>query len=250
MNVAPAGRIVVFAGPSVPADTRVTNNVFDWRPPAQAGDVIDLSGERVRAIVILDGYFDERPSVRHKEILQLISESVPVLGAASMGALRAAELAPFGMIGIGRIFEAYVRGLIDGDDEVALVHGPEEFDWAPLTEPLINIRATLVAAARARVCGTAAARQIIGFARDIFFKVRTWPAILDAASVSRQFPARRLRALEAWLPQGRVDLKRLDARSCLQAAMAVGPQPVRPPPPESPANDILRRARDLRTPRD
>ena len=42
-----------------------------------------------------------------------------VFGAASMGALRAAELAPFGMIGVGAIFAAYRDGRLTGDDEVA-----------------------------------------------------------------------------------------------------------------------------------
>ena len=40
-----------------------------------------------------------------------MSEGVPVFGAASMGALRAAELHEFGMRGIGRIFEAFRDGV-------------------------------------------------------------------------------------------------------------------------------------------
>ncbi|MGV9708646.1 TfuA-like protein [Streptomyces sp. NPDC003483] len=35
---------------------------------------------------------------------------VKAIGAASIGALRAAELAPFGMFGVGRIYTAYARG--------------------------------------------------------------------------------------------------------------------------------------------
>ena len=55
-----------------------------------------------------------------------MEEGIQVLGASSMGALRAAELHGFGMIGYGTIFEWYRDGLIDGDDEVALWHEPEE----------------------------------------------------------------------------------------------------------------------------
>ena len=81
--------------------------------------------------MLIDGLFDASPAVRHKELLQLMARGVPVIGAASMGALRAAELAPFGMIGVGRIFTAYAAGALVGDDEVALLHGPEELGWTP-----------------------------------------------------------------------------------------------------------------------
>ena len=85
-----------------------------------------------QAIGIIDGYFQWAPAVWHKEILWAIQQGVHVFGAASMGALRAAELAPFGMRGVGRIFEAYRDGVLPGsgdepfedDDEVAVVHGP------------------------------------------------------------------------------------------------------------------------------
>ena len=60
-----------------------------------------------------------------------------------MGALRAVELEPFGMIGIGRVFEAYRRGFLEGDDEVAVLHGPAEIGYPTLTEALVNFRASL-----------------------------------------------------------------------------------------------------------
>jgi hypothetical protein len=40
-----------------------------------------------------------------------------------MGALRAAELHTFGMVGVGRVFEGYRDGVYEDDDEVAVVHG-------------------------------------------------------------------------------------------------------------------------------
>src|SRR5688572_32760283 len=54
----------------------------------------------------------------------LFRSGVRVFGAASMGALRAAELQPFGMIGVGQVFQAYRRGHLTDDDEVAVAHGP------------------------------------------------------------------------------------------------------------------------------
>ena len=52
-----------------------------------------------------------------------MSQGIHVFGSASMGALRA-ELCPFGMVGVGRIFEAYRDGELEDDDEVAVIHGP------------------------------------------------------------------------------------------------------------------------------
>jgi len=69
--------------------------------------------DRPRVIGIVDGYFERVPAVWHKEILWAMSRGVHVLGAASMGALRAAELHPFGMVGVGAIFEGFRDGELD-----------------------------------------------------------------------------------------------------------------------------------------
>ena len=68
----------------------------------------------------LDGYYYTVPSVTHKELLYALDAGVRVIGASSLGALRAVELAPFGRDGAGKVFEAYRSGTLDGDDEVAL----------------------------------------------------------------------------------------------------------------------------------
>ena len=70
-----------------------------------------------------------------------------MFGAASMGALRAAELAAFGMEGVGAIFEAFREGVLEDDDEVAVIHGPAEFGYPVLSEAMVNIRRTLSDAA-------------------------------------------------------------------------------------------------------
>jgi len=59
-----------------------------------------------------------------------MAQGIHVFGAASIGALRAAELDVFGMRGIGDIYEAFRDGLLEDDDEVAVLHGPEELGYA------------------------------------------------------------------------------------------------------------------------
>ena len=227
------GGIIVFAGPSLPPRLRPADPRLDWRPPAVAGDALMAKPSRPSAVVLIDGLFDEWPAIRHKELLSLISDGVPVFGGASMGALRAAELHTLGMIGVGHIFDAYRRGLIDADDEVAVLHGPASFDWSPLTEPLVNVRATLLHAVRRRVIAGPEARRLLGAARSIFYKYRTWTEVLNAGEATGAIRPERIGRFQAWLPGGYIDLKRRDAVACVEAALrhgsAIGRSRARPP---------------------
>jgi hypothetical protein len=96
----------VFVGPTVPIpDARAVLDAV-YLPPVQQGDVYRaVVHHRPRAVGIIDGYFQQVPSVWHKEILWAMAQGVHVFGSASMGALRAAELAPFGMRGVGEILK-------------------------------------------------------------------------------------------------------------------------------------------------
>ena len=47
------------------------------------------------------------------------------------------------MRGIGPIFEAYRDGVLEDDDEVAVVHGPQETGYRAGSDAMVNIRATL-----------------------------------------------------------------------------------------------------------
>src|SRR5205823_10627421 len=88
-----------------------------YLPPAAEGDVYRVALHRPQAIGIIDGYFQSVPTVRHKEILWAMNCRIHVFGSASMGALRAAELLPFGMEGVGAVFELYRDGLFEDEDK-------------------------------------------------------------------------------------------------------------------------------------
>src|SRR6266568_6283294 len=167
-----------------------------------------------RASGIVDGFFCGAPSVWHKEILWALSQGIHVFGSGSMGALRAAELHGFGMQGIGRIFEAFRDGVLEDDDEVAVVHGPAEIGFVAASEPMVNIRATLARAEADGFLSTASRRALEVFAKSLFFPHRTWHAILGGAHGLAEAELARLRS---WLPHGRVDQKREDALAMLAA---------------------------------
>src|ERR1700722_16706518 len=128
---------IVFLGPTLPVDEASQELDAIYLPPVSQGDVYRAARKRVSVIGIVDGYFDRVPAVWHKEILWAMAQGVSVFGAASMGALRAAELAEFGMQGVGWIFEAYRTGELEDDDEVAVTHEGKEY--RPLSEALVNL---------------------------------------------------------------------------------------------------------------
>jgi hypothetical protein len=132
---------------------------------------------RPAAIGLIDGLFETAATVWHMEILNALSEGVIVFGAASIGALRAVELQPFGMIGIGDVFHAYRDGEIEDDDEVAVQHGPGKL-FFPLTEAMVNIRATCDAALRAGILKLEEQWALCRIAKSLFYKCRTWDRIL------------------------------------------------------------------------
>jgi hypothetical protein len=111
-----SGATLVFVGPTLPADD-VRAAGFEPRPPAAVGDILRAAHERgVARIALVDGYFERMAAVWHKELLVALDRGIAVYGAASMGALRAAELHAFGMVGVGAIYDAYVRGALDAGD--------------------------------------------------------------------------------------------------------------------------------------
>jgi hypothetical protein len=212
-------KAVIFAGPSLPPRLRPANPRFDWRPPVRQGELYRAALERPAVIGVIDGYFEIAPTVWHKEILWAMTQGIHVFGAASIGALRAAELDSFGMRGIGSIYEAYRDGVLEDDDEVAVLHGPEELGYPPLTEAMVNIRATVTEAARQGVFSSGIAAQLREIAKALFYKNRTDDALLRAAA-DAGLPAALLQEFAAWLPTGRIDQKRRDAEAMLDAIRA------------------------------
>jgi hypothetical protein len=98
--------IKVYAGLSAQRST-VHSILPDalYAPPIQRGDIIADIRNGVNSILILDGLFHQALSVSPSEIMDALRRGIRVFGASSMGALRAAELESYGMVGIGEIFD-------------------------------------------------------------------------------------------------------------------------------------------------
>ena len=205
---------IVFLGPTLA--TPIARRELDavYLPPAAQGDVYQAARQQPVAIGIIDGFFERLPAVWHKEILWAIQNGIRVFGAASMGALRAAELSTFGMEGVGRIFRAFRDGLLEDDDEVAVAHADAEAGYRVASEAMVNVRWTIEAAISQQVISEATGAIVLRAAKDLFYADRTYSAILEAA-LERGADSAAIAALEPWLVRGRVDQKAIDAREML-----------------------------------
>jgi hypothetical protein len=207
---------LVFLGPSLPVESAKGILAAEYLPPVSQGDVYRAVRRGARVIGIVDGYFERVPAVWHKEILWAMAQGVHVFGAASMGALRAAELSAFGMAGVGGVFESFRDGLLEDDDEVTVIHGPAQLGYIAASEAMVNIRATLARALAVGIVSAGTHDALTSLAKSLYYPRRGYPRILELAKKAR-LKESELQAFAAWLPQGRVDRKREDALAMLRS---------------------------------
>ncbi len=197
---------IVFLGPSLPLEEayKILPHAA-YHGPVRCGDIIKALRLCPKTIVIIDGFFEQTAAVWHKELLLALSLGIQVYGSSSMGALRAAELAPYGMIGVGQVFEWYRDAVIIDDDEVALVHTNDDSFRTSLT-PMVNVRATLSKAVKENIINRLQAEALL--------------SSIKAQPYYNRFlfeEAQKLPALSAWLQKHYIDQKQLDAKQVLQS---------------------------------
>lgn len=207
-------RLVVFLGPSCALDVAaaVVANA-DFRPPARRGDVLAAQRSGAQVIVLIDGLmiYDYAPSPR--EVAE-VAERAMVIGAASMGALRAVELRGREVEGIGWVYDQFLSGSIDADDEVLVRMDPRT--GAPTTEPLVRTRYALGRLHDDGVVSAATARSAIRRLRDVPFDERT-PERIDRVCIEMGVDPGAVDRLH----DDRFDVKRADTVLALARAQEV-----------------------------
>lgn len=215
---------VLFVGPTLHGEIRGGRLAeapdIACRGPAAQGDIARAALEGASAIGLIDGRYEDVAAPWHKEILFALSQRVAVLGGASLGALRAAECAAFGMIGVGAIFERYVSGELIDDFAVAQLHAPAELDYQPLTEALVNVEETFRRLVALGLLDAKIGADLCRLARALFFKTLTFEAVVERARLPKD-EADRLSAL---IQRHRVDLKRDDGRLLVARMSELAPQ--------------------------
>lgn len=165
---------VVFLGPSLAREDAEQALDADYLPPICRGDLARIP-ENVRFVGIIDGEFFQSLSVSPKEIVTLLRRGITVCGASSMGALRAAETWKLGTVGVGKIFAMFRDGILDADDEVALIY--ERDTYRKLSEPLVNLRAALDLAASAGAIDEHEKNDLLCRMKSLYFPERSHQAL-------------------------------------------------------------------------
>ena len=217
-------RPIVFVGPSISLErARVTLPGADYRAPIRRGDLEGISPGTV--VGVIDGFFAQTLAISPGEIRDAVNSGVAVFGAASMGALRAAEVSS--VVGVGRIFEMYRTGIIERDDEVAVLVDPETHQ--ALTEPLVNVRFAVDRLVRSGTLNRDDGAAIVEACVQLHYTERTYQAIFAHSKLAANRDAEDIIQLLQTF-----DLKRDDAQLLLEtiaAARAPLQQPAGPPLP-------------------
>lgn len=211
-------RPIIFTGPSAPIQSvqRLMPSA-EVLPPISRGVLYNLRESGAGIFLIIDGVFSHQLAVPPREIVDVIRDGALVLGASSMGALRAAECWPVGMRGVGLIYRLYRAGVLDSDDEVAVATNPEQ-GFAAVSVPLINVRLAISRAIKARLLDRNTGSEIIAVAQHLFFAERQWRRILNGFHSSHD--KADLGRYLAGFDQKREDA--LKAISCLHKVMESG----------------------------
>ena len=213
------GQVWVFIGPTLrSAEVREILPRAQVRPPIAAEDLWNLPIQPADTVAIIDGLFAQCRSIRHKELIDLLDRGVRVVGAASMGALRAVELAPVGMVGVGTVVQWYRDGVIDADDEVAVVHRDASQEYQQVSRALVDLRASMAEAIDRGLIAESSAEAILTFIAAMPFTHRDDVTI--GAGLAERLGAAVAADYSRVVQTCWVDVKAADARMLLAAIAA------------------------------
>jgi hypothetical protein len=170
-------KTIVFCGPSITEAEVHRLAACTHAPPIKRGDLAAVDDD-YDIFVILDGEFGQSMSVSPKEILAVLDRGKTVIGAASMGALRASELDRSGMIGVGWVYDHFRRCAVRRDADVALVYSP--FDFKPITVPMVDLEYWMEQVSTAGLIRNQERAVLLKTARNIFFADRTLDRLIGA----------------------------------------------------------------------
>jgi hypothetical protein len=208
---------LVFAGPSRP-ERRILSDFADIRflPPAGSADLVSaVTRYRPATIVLADDCSGRSSAVWHSEILWVLSQGIRVIGTAA-GAIRAYELEDWGMQGRGEVFRLFKEGYLEDDDEVLALFQEEAGGGCRyLTEPLVNLRATLARAREQGVLTAAEEEASVAAIKEMFWRERSLENVF-ARLGAVLLPPERCEGLQKFFHERYHDLLRDDLRQTLR----------------------------------
>lgn len=200
---------MIFLGPTL--STEKAKEILDaeYRPPAKKGDLLQLIQKNVKVVGLIDGYFLQDYPPTPIEVYNLLrKKDVMVYGSSSLGALRAVELKKFGMIGIGKIFELFLKGVVDSDDEVAVTFtGYSGYK----SDALIDIRYNLFLAQKNKIIDIKTKKNILKIAKKTYFPYRTYNDITEESKKTFPSQKKQIECFEEYMIKNKKSLKEKDA---------------------------------------
>ncbi|MDD1764158.1 MAG: TfuA-related McrA-glycine thioamidation protein [Methanobacteriaceae archaeon] len=201
--------IIIFTGPSLGHEEAKKILKADYRPPVGRGDVKRSISDYPVIIGIIDGVFHQKPAVSHREIMDALNMGIIVVGGASMGALRAAELEDMGMIGVGTVFRAYKDGLIESDDDVAVVFEPSTNEQ--LSVALVSMKYNFDKAAQRGIISSEDSDHLYQVAKAIYYPKRTYNLVFRDSHLGNE----KIKNLTRFIKEKGRDIKNQDAKEVL-----------------------------------
>jgi TfuA protein len=208
---------IVYLGPTLNREEASKILDADYRDPAKKGDFLRLShtSDEKKYVGFIDGVFlhDYPPSPI--EVYHLATrKNIELIGASSLGALRAVELEKFGMKGIGKIFQLFKNGILNADDEVAVTFVRDKNILQ--SEALIDIRFNLFLAYKKGIITRQTKKRFVKTAKNIYFPFRNYEDIVRLTE--EQFPSihHELENFKDYILKNRDSLKARDARKLLK----------------------------------
>jgi TfuA protein len=211
---------IIFLGPSMSNEKAKAIFNADYKPPAKKGDLLRLGlSSDISVVGLVDGMFLQDYPPTPIEVYQLVAKkNVMVVGAASLGALRAVELERFGMIGIGKIFDLYRKGKVTADDEVAVTF--EEGSYRLQSEAMIDIRFNLFLAEKRGIVDKHARKILTRVAKKFYFPLRNYNEILDYSVENSPEYSSQFELFRSYIASNRISLKELDAIKLIEYVKA------------------------------
>ena len=208
---------IVYLGPTLNREEARKILDADYRDPAKKGDFLRLSltSDEKKYVGFIDGVFlhDYPPSPI--EVYHLATrKNIELIGASSLGALRAVELEKFGMKGIGKIFQLFKKGILNADDEVAVTFVRDKNILQ--SEALIDIRFNLFLAYKKGIINKQTKKRFVKIAKNIYFPFRNYDDIIKLTQ--EQFPSihDELENFRDYILKNRDSLKARDAIKLLK----------------------------------
>jgi hypothetical protein len=208
---------IVYLGPTLNREEASKILDADYRDPAKKGDFLRLSltSDEKKYVGFIDGVFlhDYPPSPI--EVYHLATrKNIELIGASSLGALRAVELEKFGMKGIGKIFQLFKKGILNADDEVAVTFVQDKNILQ--SEALIDIRFNLFLAYKKGIITKLTKKRFVKIAKNIYFPFRNYDDIIRLTQ--EQFPSihDELENFRDYIVKNRDSLKARDAIKLLK----------------------------------